>query len=359
MATLTPQVQPTFKNAAEERFYRHSNPNSDYTKQVDMKYIQNIGNALKNNTGVSQAQLNDYNARVQKWNVSTTPSMDSQIGDMFNNQSKYLNDMYNQQKESQLGQLRASRDKAIGEINQQKANVAPQYQTMRNQTDATNLQNVQRLREVMANAGLTSSGENVTANVAMNNQRVNSLNQLNLQEQQAVNDYDRRIADLNNPAEENALIAAIEAERSRAMYDAYNLSQETGYNRYRDGVEDQRYNDQFSYQKERDARTDAEWESEQKYQRQWNKDQFDYQKYRDAISDQQNTEALNFEKSKFASETAWRSYVYNNMSATEKAQLEWNKQQFGEDMAWQIESSNRADKLARDQMSYDAGFQEP
>lgn len=320
---------PQFKNAAEERFYRHTNPNSEYTKQVDMKYVNNIGNALKNNTGVSQDQMKQYNDLTKKWNVSTQPSMNDQVTDMFNKQQQYLNDMFNKQKESQMQQLQAQRDKATGQLNQQKAQVAPQYQQMRNQTDAVNQQNVQRLREVMANAGLTASGENVSANAAMNNQRVNSLNQLNLQEQNTIDDLDRRIADLNNPAEEQAMLNAIEAERARAMFDAYNRSEDVGYGRYRDSVMDNRYNDEFGYQKQRDARRDAEWESEQKYNRQWNKDQFEYQKGRDARSDAEW-------ESQQKSDRAWREHQFNNMSASEKAQLEWNKAQYGEEAAWRM-----------------------
>ncbi|MBN8200474.1 hypothetical protein [Bacillus sp. NTK034] len=228
-----------------------------------------------------------------------------------------------------MQQLQAQRDKAVGQINQQKAQVAPQYQQMRNQTDAVNQQNVQRLREVMANAGLTATGENVSANAAMNNQRVSSLNQLNLQEQQTIDDLDRRIADLNNPAEEQAMLNAIEAERARAMYDAYNRAEDVGYGRYRDSVLDNRYNDEFGYQKQRDARRDAEWESEQKYNRQWNKDQFEYQKGRDARGDAE------WESSQKA-DRAWREYQFNNMSASEKAQLQQRIAELGEEMGWRL-----------------------
>lgn len=320
---------PQFKNAAEERFYRHTNPNSEYTKQVDLKYVNNIGNALKNNTGVSQDQMKQYNDLTKKWNVNTQPSMNDQVTDMFNKQQQYLNDMYNKQKESQMQQLQAQRDKAIGQINQQKAQVAPQYQQMRNQTDAVNQQNVQRLREVMANAGLTASGENVSANAAMNNQRVNSLNQLNLQEQNTIDDLDRRIADLNNPAEEQAMLNAIEAERARAMYDAYNRSEDVGYGRYRDSVLDNRYQSEFDYQKGRDARRDAEWESSQKWDRGRWQEEFDYQKQRDARRDAEW-------ESTTKDERAWRKYTYEHMSETDRQQLEYNRMVHGEDMAWKM-----------------------
>jgi hypothetical protein len=120
------------------------------------------------------------------------------------------------------------------------------------------------------------------------------------------------------------------------------------YSKQRDSVEDKRYQTELDYQKLRDSVEDKRYQ-----------DQFGYQKYRDALQDQANKEALQWEKQKFKSETDWRAYVYENMSASERAQLDWNKQQFGEEMAWRIEESNRADKLSRDQMEYDAGFQTP
>lgn len=204
-----------------------------------------------------------------------TFDMNKSIQDMMNQSKSYLDNLYNQQRESQLAALRGQRDKAIGQINQQKSQVAPQYQGMRNQTDVVNQQNVQKLREMMAANGLTATGENVSANVSMNNERVNSLNKLNLQEQQTMDDFNRRITDLNNPAEEQALISAIEAERSRSLYDAYNRANDVGYSRYRDSIGDARYNDETTYNRGRDAVGD------QRYNQEWN-----YNVGRDQIADQ-------------------------------------------------------------------------
>jgi hypothetical protein len=113
----------------------------------------------------------------------------------------------------------------------------------------------------------------------------------------------------------------------------------------RDQEMDKRYWDERAYQRERDLVGDDRWRQE-----------FEYQKYLDKLQDQRAQEALAWEKSKFASEQAWRQYVYNNMSASERAELEWRKQQFGEEMAWRIEEANRADKLARDRMEFEAGL---
>ncbi|MDF1507616.1 hypothetical protein PZE06_05400 [Robertmurraya sp. DFI.2.37] len=251
--------------------------------------------------------------------------------DYLNQFKDQINNMYDQQKKSQLEQLQAQRDKAIGEINQQKSQVAPQYQQMRNQTDANNMQNIQRLREVMASAGLNATGENVTAQVAQNNQRLSNINALNIQEQQTIDDLNRRIADINNPSELNALISALEAERARSLLDFGLRADEIGYSRNRDALMDQRYQNERSYQIGRDAVSDKRYDQEWAYR-----------------------------KEQDAAEKAWREYVFNNMSASEKAQLEWAKKQYGEDMAWRMYELNYQGELnkslAQAQLNAYTGF---
>jgi hypothetical protein len=187
-----------------------------------------------------------------------------------------VNSIYDQQKKAQMEQLKAQRDKAIGGINSQKQALTPQFQAQRNQSDAVNAQNVQRLRELMAANGLTASGENVTAQVAQNNQRQQSLGNINMQEQQQIGALDQRIADFNNPSEENAMVAALEAERSKSLLDAKNRAETEAYQRSRDVVADSRYEQ----------------------------------------------------------ERLRREYEYRNLSEAEKRQYEWLKQQHGDQMAW-------------------------
>lgn len=210
-----------------------------------------------------------------------------------------INKLYDSQKQSQLAQLQAERDKAIGEINQQKKNTGAEYTSARNQTDATNLQNAQRLREVMASSGLLASGENVTGNVAMNNQRLSGLNALNLQEQQAYDDFNRRIADINNPAEQNALIAALEAERARALLDLGMRADEIGYSRNRDNINDQWREKEWDYGVGRDKIAD------ERYDREWQN-----------TLDQQDLEE------------SWRQKEWNELSPAEKAAAELDYQYF-------------------------------
>ncbi|MCD7034305.1 hypothetical protein LRR81_08665 [Metabacillus sp. GX 13764] len=355
----------SFANAADERAYRQANPNSDYTKSVDMRFLNRTSQALQNNTGVTAAQMKQYNDVANKWNYNTTPQIDQNKiqEDLMNKQKSYMDDYFNKQKQAQLDQYYAARDKAVGQINQQMGQVAPQYQQARNQADVVNLQNGQKLNEMMANNGLTASGENVTAQVAQNNTRQTSLNNLNLQEQQTMDDFQRRISDLNNPADENAMIMALEAERSKAMMDAYNRTTDQAYQRSRDAVGDSQWKSQFDYTKTRDARADAQWESQTKYDRSrdaasdakwesqtkydraWQQKMFDYQQGRDKVGDSQWESSQKYQRRSDAEEKQWREYTYNHMSASEKANMEWAKQQFGEDMAWRMyenDSNNAA-----------------
>ncbi|MEK3853447.1 hypothetical protein [Cytobacillus sp. FSL H8-0458] len=110
---------------------------------------------------------------------------------------------------------------------QQQKNVAPQFAQQRNQADAVNQQNVQKLREAMAANGLTGSGENVTAQVGLGAARQNSLNNINAQETQMAN--------------------ALESQRIQELMNSRKYWDEINYRDNRDRVEDQRYNQEKSW----------------------------------------------------------------------------------------------------------------
>lgn len=217
-----------------------------------------------------------------------------------NNQDTFMNDylakvnaMYDQQRQAQLTQYNAQRDQAVGKLNTQKQELAPTYAVKRNEADVVNAQNVQKLRELMAANGLNASGENVTSQVALGAARQGALNQLNLQEQQQRNDIDQRISDLNDPRELEALIAALEGERSRAVLDTMRYADDRSYQRERDAVSDQRFNQQWDYQVGRDNVLDNRYNQEWNYQigrdqigdNRWNT-QWDYQKQQDTLNEQ-------------------------------------------------------------------------
>jgi hypothetical protein len=261
----------------------------------------------------------------------TTPVFDMQA--YMKAQQNSVNGLYDQMQKAQTDAYTANRDKAIGDINYQKEQVAPQYQGMRNQTDVANLQNAQKLQELMASRGLGASGENVTATVNQNNARQNSLNSLNLQEQQTNNDFDHQIANLNDPAELNALIANIGTQRAQALMDANNRADEVGYSRGRDAIGDQRYTAETAYSHGQDAKQNAY--AEAGITGKYNGQSTLQAKQMQADNDYRNKQFIE-QKSEFKTQQDWQKYTYTHMSASDKAQLDNNKKQYGEDAAWRM-----------------------
>jgi hypothetical protein len=159
----------------------------------------------------------------------TAPSFQDLTKQYLDDSRSEVNKLYDLQKESRLQQLKAQRDSAIGKINTQKEGTRQDYYNQRNQADVVNAQNVARLREIMAANGINASGENLTTQAQSNSDRQNSLNTLNQQEQLQLNAYDNQISEINNPAEEQAIISQIESERSKAILDAQNTATERAW----------------------------------------------------------------------------------------------------------------------------------
>jgi hypothetical protein len=307
----------------------------DKTKAWEMTYLDNY------KKGLASSNESTANILKGKYGIQDKPAFDQEA--YLKNMQDQIGGMYAKQQEAQMAQFKAQRDKAVGQINQQKAELAPQYQDMRNQADVVNAQNVSKLRELMAANGLSGSGENVTGQVALGSARQGALNQLNTQEQQQRNDFDRRISDLNNPAEEQAMLAALEAEKMRAMYDATMRADDVGYQRGRDATMDQRYTSETQYNRGRDSIADQQWQQQWKSQEAQRaldnyrqKQQWNYNVNRDKVEDGRYNNEQKYAREQQAQDKAWREYTFKNMSASEKAQLDWAKAQFGEDMAWKM-----------------------
>lgn len=285
---------PAFTNAKDERYYRHTNPYADYTKGVDMDYINRIGTALKNNTGVSQAQLADYNERVKKWNINTQPK-----------------------KEFEFDYTPISYDQAASQAGQQ---VDPLYQRALENVKAQKYQNELNSGEIAAKRGLGHSGL-----------AADQLTKIAIASQGQMSDIEaERAAKIAQMAQEMVQRDQDRADRLRAQqYQEFADQRGYDYQVGRDSVLDNRYNTEFDYQKGRDARRDAEWESSQKWDRAaWEK-QFDYQKQRDARRDAEW-------ESTQKDDRAWRQHTFNNLSAEAKAQLQQRIAEFGEEMGWRM-----------------------
>jgi len=320
--------------------YKTSQYNIDRTTSViqdRMKQGLDTASQLQHYKNITGRDYVAPAAPAQKPNPVVQPQQNAFDQQAYAQQMQgYVNQAFDQQKQAQMEQLKASQNKAVGQINQQKAETAPAYQQKRNQADVVNTQNAQRLREMMAANGLTASGENITAQTSLSNERLNSLNSLNLQEQQQMNDYDRRITDVMDPASEQAMVAALEAERNKALYDAYIRADETGYSRNRDNVMDQRYANEMDYNRNRDYISDSRYADDTNYNR--GRDTVSDSQWQQSFDQQGNQWQQSFDQQNKDAETerAWREYTYNNMSASEKSSLDWAKQQYGEDAAWRM-----------------------
>jgi hypothetical protein len=164
--------------------------------------------------------------------VVPAPTLDELINKYYSQSTSDVNSMYDQQKSSQLAQLKAQRDAAIGKINQQQDQTKQDYYNQKNQADVTSTQNIQRLREIMAANGVSASGENLTLNAQANSDRLNALNSLNQQEQAKMNDYASQIADWNNPSRDAAITNQIEAQRTQALLNAKQAAYNRAWNEY-------------------------------------------------------------------------------------------------------------------------------
>jgi hypothetical protein len=182
----------------------------------------------------------------------------------YDTTTQNINQTYDSQKKSQLDALKVQRDKAISGFNQQKVDLAPQYQNQRNQADVVNTQNVSRLRELMAANGINASGENLTTQANLASSRQNSFNDINNNENQAYHAIDQQIAQANDPSQEQAITNSVEADRSKALADAFNQNQQDIYQKYTDWrnyqdqlKQEEQQRQQWEYQKQMDAQKAA------------------------------------------------------------------------------------------------------
>lgn len=164
------------------------------------------------------AATNSGSALPVQAKATTSPKVSNPSTNSINDQ---INKMYDAQQKSQIDSLTQSQRKATSQVNAQKKSTVQDYYNQKNQADVVNQQNVQKLRELMAANGLTGSGENVTANVNLANQRQSSLNNLNTKEQQAMDAYNQQMYNINDPAQAQQIRDQIAAQRAQALSNQY------------------------------------------------------------------------------------------------------------------------------------------
>lgn len=100
----------------------------------------------------------------------------------LNDQTKKLQDLYNQQQQQQLAAAQAERDKNLTSLDQQLNSGLPSFVTQRNQADYSSAMDMQRAKELMASIGATASGDNVNMQGRLFTNRQNNFNQINSDE---------------------------------------------------------------------------------------------------------------------------------------------------------------------------------
>jgi hypothetical protein len=173
---------------------------------------------------------------------------------------KFINNQYDQEKNSLIAQLRASIAKAKGGYTDI-INKAPQtYQPLRNQNEVTKEQQLATMREALANqgnAGGTGRQELLDINTAAGNRK----NEIDLQQQNVINDANSAISNLDTEGKfkESQITADVAAQKLQALLaenarvDELNREQERYAQEYADRQKQQEFENNLSQQKYNDS----------------------------------------------------------------------------------------------------------
>lgn len=163
-------------------------------------------------------------------------------------------------------------------------NVQSNFHNSRNQVDAVSFQNKRNLNESMAANGLNRSGDNISANVNLNNQRIGAQNDLHQAEGNNISQLNQnKLSDMNE-------LQRYADQRKMQEYgmerDNFYRDRDYQYQIQRDQINDSRYQDGLNYSRGRDQINDD------RYSNQWDRDETRYQddkeynRGRDQINDE-------------------------------------------------------------------------
>lgn len=175
--------------------------------------------------------------------------------------SAQIAQMFEQQKADAIAQLK----QAIAQNKSQQQSViqkAPaQYQPLRNQVSANRYQNLNSLREMMANDG-QQGGVNRTEATRVNTAAESDMNTLSAQQQQIIDDANRAITDLeaSGSFQEAQIVAQNAAQRIQALTAESNRVEQASYQRLRDAIEAARYEREFEYGASQDSIRNSQWD---------------------------------------------------------------------------------------------------
>lgn len=170
--------------------------------------------------------------------------------------TKNIEDTYANRLAAELQKIREARDVALQGYNLQETAATQGAYDARNQSDVVNMQGAQAMKETMANAGLTTDGQNLTLQAGQNAARLGDLGLINRQETNAKTNIAEQRAGLQNNAAGNelALQQQIDSDKAAALLDLQKYGDtrnfdvdNANYGRYRDDVNQNFAQDQFNY----------------------------------------------------------------------------------------------------------------
>lgn len=127
-----------------------------------------------------------------------------------------INNLYNQQYNSQAAQLRTAYDQNVAKAQAEQAKIAPRYQTQANQM-ATAYERNRRNTNMMAMMNGLNTGTAVQQQNALNNMYQRNYANLRMQEAQAQQQAGQNIVDLGTAYQNNLAAARAEAENKKAQ----------------------------------------------------------------------------------------------------------------------------------------------
>lgn len=180
-----------------------------------------------------------------------------------------INDLYERERQARLLALQNQLFEQQAAVERQRIALAPRFQQERVQTDTASQVAGKRLAEVMANRGLDRGGENITANVGLQTARQQAMSDIGQRETTKNAELDQRIADLAVARQGDIaqMEAAVAADRTRAQLGNAYDERDFGYRQYLDSLSNYWRGRDFDYQAGRDAIGDNRW-----------REQFDWQK---------------------------------------------------------------------------------
>lgn len=118
-------------------------------------------------------------------------------------QIQKIKDLNDGVKKQRLGELVNQKDQAVTDLRRQLSDQLPAYQTARAQADVMETQNLNKLKEYMANNGAFSSGDNLSRGSNVLTQKTNTINQVNGNENAFTSGITNKIADANTAYNNN------------------------------------------------------------------------------------------------------------------------------------------------------------